>query len=140
MTSCRARPRPGPGRGPDRDRHRPAGRATARRAGVLVARRGRPVPADVVLDLVWGEPDRTHARRRHTVVARLRRQFGDGLVRTTDAGYVVPVDVGLDAERFTALASEGAEEAGPDGEVGRCREAVALWSGGTADAGVATTW
>ena len=101
---------------------------------LLVARRGRPVPAEVVLDLVWGDAATALTPAAvHTVVARLRRQFGDGLVRTTDAGYVVPVDVGLDAERFTALATEGSEEGD---EVGRCREAVALWSGGTAYAGV----
>ena len=100
---------------------------------LLVARRGRPVPAEVVLDLVWGDAATALTPAAvHTVVARLRRQFGDGLVRTTDAGYVVPVDVGLDAERFTALAAEGSEE----DEIGRCREAVALWSGGTAYAGV----
>ena len=109
-----------------------SGRATCWR--VLVARRGRPVPAEVVLDLVWGDAATALTPAAvHTVVARLRRQFGDGLVRTTDAGYVVPVDVGLDAERFTALAAEGSEG---DDEVGRCREAVALWSGGTAYAGV----
>ena len=101
---------------------------------LLVARRGRPVPAEVVLDLVWGDAATALTPAAvHTVVARLRRQFGDGLVRTTDAGYVVPVDVGLDAERFTALATEGSEG---DDEIGRCREAVALWSGGTAYAGV----
>ena len=101
---------------------------------VLVARRGRPVPAEVVLDLVWGDAATALTPAAvHTVVARLRRQFGDGLVRTTDAGYVVPVDVGLDAERFTALAAEASD--GVD-EVGRCREAIALWSGGTAYAGV----
>ena len=101
---------------------------------LLVARRGRPVPAEVVLDLVWGDAATALTPAAvHTVVARLRRQFGDGLVRTTDAGYVVPVEVGLDAERFTALATEGSEG---DEEIGRCREAVALWSGGTAYAGV----
>jgi predicted ATPase/DNA-binding SARP family transcriptional activator len=101
---------------------------------VLVARRGRPVPAEVVLDLVWGDAATALTTAAvHTVVARLRRQFGEGLVRTTDAGYVVPVDVGLDAERFTALAADAAEEGD---EIGRCREALALWSGGTAYAGV----
>ena len=104
---------------------------------VLVARRGRPVPAEVVLDLVWGDAATALTSAAvHTVVARLRRQLGDDLVRTTDAGYVVPVDVGLDAERFAALAAGESDGAGGGDEVGRCREAVALWSGGTAYAGV----
>ena len=101
---------------------------------VLVARRGRPVPAEVLLDLVWDQTAGALTPAAvHTVVARLRRQFGDDLVRTSDAGYLVPVEVGLDAERFTALAGDASSG---DGAVPRCREALALWTGGTAYAGV----
>ena len=108
---------------------------------VLVARRGRPVPAEVVLDLVWGDAATALTPAAvHTVVARLRRQFGDGLVRTTDAGYVVPVDVGLDAERFTALASEGAEEAGRTGRSGAAGRRSRCGPGGRPTPGSATTW
>ena len=105
---------------------------------LLVARRGRPVPAEVVLDLVWGDAATALTPAAvHTVVARLRRQFGDGLVRTTDAGYVVPVDVGLDAERFTALAAEGSEEDERSGAAGRRSR---CGPGGRRTPGCATTW
>ena len=105
---------------------------------VLVTRRGRPVPAEVLLDLVWDDaaPALTPATV-HTVVARLRRQFGDDLVRTTDAGYVVPLDVGLDAERFSALAGDGRPA------TARCRAAGRRWRFGPGrrrTAGCATTW
>jgi predicted ATPase/DNA-binding SARP family transcriptional activator len=97
---------------------------------VLVARRGRPVPAETVHDLVWGDAEVAPAAV-HTVVARLRRQFGAGLVLTTDAGYLVPSDVLVDADPFAELVSAASGD-----EVSRRREALEMWSGGTAYAGV----
>ncbi|WP_243060735.1 BTAD domain-containing putative transcriptional regulator [Nocardioides sp. SR21] len=98
---------------------------------VLLSRRGRPVPAEVLLDLVWGE-DAPSVSVVHTVVARLRRQHGAGLVHTTDAGYLVPPDVQVDADRFVELATSPRTE----DRVERLREAVGLWTGSAAYAGV----
>ncbi len=75
----------------------------------------------------------------HTVVARLRRQLGDEVVITSDAGYLLPSTVSLDADRFTELAvavhEHGADEDWPT-RAARCREALALWAGPTAYDGV----
>ncbi len=75
----------------------------------------------------------------HTVVARLRRRHGAGLVSTSDAGYLVPADVGTDAEVFVALASAAHDAVSTDDAAGRedlCRRALALWGGATAYEGV----
>lgn len=98
---------------------------------LLVARRGRPVPAETLLDLVWGE-DPPPVSVVHTAVARLRRQFGAALVSRTDLGYLLAADTEVDADRFLALAT------GPptDDRVARLREALALWAGPTAYDGV----
>ncbi|WP_377645620.1 BTAD domain-containing putative transcriptional regulator [Oryzobacter terrae] len=99
---------------------------------MLLARRGRAVPAEVLLDLVWGDDARRlTATTVHTVVARLRRHLGGDLVRTTDAGYLVPHDVATDADRFAGLVGSGA-----DGSASRLREALDLWVGDTAYEGV----
>lgn len=106
---------------------------------VLVARRGRPVPAETILELVWGgEAANLTVATVHTVVARLRRQFGPGLVRTTDAGYVVPPDVAIDADHFSELAA-AAHEAGlePSAREALCRRALELWIGTVTYDGVA---
>ena len=99
---------------------------------VLLARRGRAVPAEVLLELVWGDDARRlTATTVHTVVARLRRHLGGDLVRTTDAGYLVPHDVATDADTFAGLVASGADH-GASG----LREALDLWVGDTAYEGV----
>ncbi len=67
----------------------------------------------------------------HTVLARLRRQLGGDVVRTTDAGYLVPHDVSTDADAFTRLVAATGDH-GAD----RLREALDLWVGDTAYDGV----
>lgn len=70
---------------------------------VLVQRRGRPVPPDVLLDLVWGDdtPRADGVGVVHTVVARLRRQFGSELIATHDSGYVVTGRIRIDEDEVT---------------------------------------
>ncbi|WP_370864975.1 BTAD domain-containing putative transcriptional regulator [Nocardioides agariphilus] len=104
---------------------------------VLVARRGRPVPAEVILDLVWGEAalGLTPATV-HTVVSRLRRQLGEQLVVTTDAGYLVPSEAGIDADRFAASVRETSPGEDPASRAARLREALGEWWGDTAYSGV----
>ena len=62
----------------------------------------------------------------HTVVARLRRRHGGALVRTTDAGYLVPLEVATDADP-----SRG-RRLGRRPRCERVREALELWVGDTA--------
>ncbi len=90
------------------------------------------MPAEVLLELVWGDDARRlTATTVHTVVARLRRHLGGDLVRTTDAGYLVPHDVATDADTFAGLVASGADH-GASG----LREALDLWVGDTAYEGV----
>lgn len=107
---------------------------------VLLSRRGRPLPAEVLLDLVWGDeaPGLT-AATVHTVVARLRRQLGDGLVETNHVGYLIPSAISTDADRLTELATaaQEAELAGRATEREElCRLALDLWQGSTPYDGV----
>ncbi len=67
----------------------------------------------------------------HTVLARLRRQLGSDVVRTTDAGYLVPHEVATDADAFTRLVASTT-----DPGANRLREALDLWVGDTAYEGV----
>lgn len=102
---------------------------------VLLSRRGRPVPAEVILDLVWPEDaHRLTTSTVHTVVARLRRQLGSSLVHTGDLGYFVPGEVSIDADRFSELASAAHESGLAERAAEReqlCREALGLWRGPT---------
>jgi predicted ATPase/DNA-binding SARP family transcriptional activator len=107
---------------------------------VLLSRRGRPLPAEVILDLVWGdEAQGLTAAAVHTVVARLRRHLGEWLVETNHVGYLIPAGVTTDADRFTELATaaQEAELAGrPAEREALCRQALALWQGVTPYDGV----
>ncbi len=89
---------------------------------------------------MWGEDARRLTTSTvHTVVARLRRRHGPTLVSTSDAGYLVPVDVRTDADQFVALAGE-AHDAATNRDAAACedlcRRALALWSGDTAYEGL----
>ncbi len=96
---------------------------------VLVARRGRVVPADVLVDAMWGEdPPRTAAHTLHTHASRLRRAQGVPL-RAVDGGYRLELDDdGVDSARFDALV-DAAGPASPAYAVRLLEEALALWRG-----------
>ncbi|EAQ00227.1 putative transcriptional regulator [Janibacter sp. HTCC2649] len=101
-----------------------------------MARRGRPVPTETLLDLVWGDDSLGLTPTAvHTAVARLRRQTEADLVRTTDLGYAISHDVECDADVFSELVADtNALDAAL--RVDRLRAALALWSGPSAYAGV----
>lgn len=104
---------------------------------VLCARHGRPVAVDTLLDQVWGDEGLGMTGTAvHTVVARLRRRHGAGLVRTSPLGYLVPPEVLVDADRFTELALAAAEAGAAPGCEQLCRDALALWRGQPAYDGI----
>ena len=138
MTSCRcvSSARSGWGRR-TRPPYRPgaSGRATCSPSSGRPSR--RPVPAEVVLDLAGRRRRRLRRRRAHggrAPAPPVRRR----VVPHHDAGYVVPVDVGPDAERFTALAAAAREARTTTSW--RARTCAgggrALWSGATAYEGL----
>lgn len=98
---------------------------------VLVARRGRAVTTETLLDLVWGEEALgLTPTALHTAVARLRRQTAPDLIRSSDLGYVVPAEVPSDADAFSDRVIDTAATATTALErVDRLRSALDLWQG-----------
>ncbi len=116
-----------------------AGRRGRDLVAALATRRGQSVPAEVLLDRVWGDaatgPDVAVV---HTQVARLRRVLGPDALLTEPGGYRLAV-ASLDADDFEsgcALARRAALSGAVDEAVDRLRAALALWRGDLAYAGV----
>lgn len=93
---------------------------------------GSVVPADALVELLWGEdPPRTAAKALQTHISSLRRILGDGFVLTRGAGWVL-ADSEVDASRYKSAARLGREAAtaGDTSQaVARFEEALALWRG-----------
>jgi len=54
---------------------------------MLGLRSGSVVPADTLIELLWGnEPPRTAAKALQTHISSLRRSLGDGFVLTEGTG------------------------------------------------------
>src|SRR3954465_4359407 len=87
----------------------PAGKPRALLA-LLLVERGRVVPADGLVDRLWGErPPPTAAKIVQGYVSRLRRLLPPGLLETRAPGYVLRVGEGqLDLARFESLRREAA--------------------------------
>ena len=93
---------------------------------------GAVVPAETLVELLWGEdPPRTAGKALQTHISGLRRALGDGFVHTQGAGWVVST-ADVDAVRFATAARLGHEamacEAAPQA-VSCFDEALALWRG-----------
>lgn len=98
---------------------------------ILLQRRGFPVPADVLFELVADGAGSTPGVV-HTWVARLRRQGGPGLVGRGPTGYLVPADLRTDADDFVdaAAAAGRLAAAGASREAEEAyRAALRRWSG-----------
>src|SRR6476619_4917200 len=71
---------------------------------VLLQRRGRPVTAEVLLDLVWGDDaGGLTAAVVHTVIARLRRHLGPASVVLREGGYLLDPGAATDEDVFLEL-------------------------------------
>lgn len=93
---------------------------------------GSVVPADTLVELLWGEePPRTAAKALQTHISSLRRTLGEGFVLTQGVGWVL-ADSEVDATRYRSAARLGraAATAGDISQaVARFEEALALWRG-----------
>lgn len=99
---------------------------------VLLLRRGTPVTAEVLLDLI-GDGTGSSAGVVHTWVARLRRQCGPDVVRRTPGGYLVPSDLRTDADDFTEAVDRArrvAADGSADDVIAALRDALDRWRGG----------
>ncbi|GAA2435447.1 BTAD domain-containing putative transcriptional regulator [Actinomadura vinacea] len=103
----------------------------------LLLHEGRPVPADRLIDDLWGEePPGNPPAALSAKVSQLRRILEDaepgarGLVATRPAGYLLEiVPEWLDAHRFQAIAARARETADPAARAGLLAEALDLWRG-----------
>ncbi|MPY64501.1 AfsR/SARP family transcriptional regulator [Streptomyces spongiae] len=104
---------------------------------VLLLRAGQVVPADTLVDAIWGEePPDTARALVQSYVSALRRALPEGAgeaIETRSPGYVLEPGAGrVDVVRFEALTGEG-RRAAADGDhraaARALREALALWRG-----------
>jgi predicted ATPase/DNA-binding SARP family transcriptional activator/tetratricopeptide (TPR) repeat protein len=107
----------------------PGGRRRAVLAALLV-RAGQPVSADALVEAAWGDELPADPRSAlQTVLSRLRRVLGGGVVRAGPAGYMIdPGPGGVDAGRFEALRAQAAGAPATQA-AGLLDEALALWRG-----------
>ncbi|WP_374024430.1 BTAD domain-containing putative transcriptional regulator [Mycobacterium sp. HNNTM2301] len=93
---------------------------------------GSVVPADTLIELLWGDdPPRTAAKAVQTHISSLRRALGDGFVLTQGAGWSL-ADSEVDASRYKSaarLARDAAAAGDTSQAVVRFQEALALWRG-----------
>ncbi|EWM14705.1 regulatory protein AfsR [Kutzneria sp. 744] len=121
-----------------------SGRKPRALLAVLALSAGRVVPADTLIDVLWGENPPGSARAGlHSYVSTLRRTLGEGTIQRRPAGYeltVPPTDV--DVHEFAALVTQARQDlaAGRFGVAERGLEAaLALWRG-TPLGGVSGEW
>ena len=99
----------------------------------LLVRANEVVPADTLIEEVWGDDPPDKARNTlQTYVSNLRRSLGNGRLRGRSPGYILVVDPPeLDAARFNALVREAkrAMSTDPAEAVATLEAALALWRG-----------
>ncbi|MGN6245467.1 MAG: BTAD domain-containing putative transcriptional regulator, partial [Motilibacteraceae bacterium] len=107
--------------------------------GVLLVAHGAVVPAERIIDAVYGEqPPPRAAAALQSYVSHLRRRLEpgrtarsrDSVIVSIGAGYALrlPEDA-VDAWRFERLIERAHGEADPQVQAGLLREALALWHG-----------
>ncbi|MEV0144865.1 MULTISPECIES: tetratricopeptide repeat protein [unclassified Nonomuraea] len=98
---------------------------------VLLIRAGRPLPAERLVDELWGaEPPRSADGTLHSLLSRLRGKGLTGLVREPGGYRLEPAGATLDArvfERHAVRARELAGEGRLERAAGLFREALGLW-------------
>nr|WP_233213342.1 BTAD domain-containing putative transcriptional regulator [Mycobacterium sp. QGD 101] len=93
---------------------------------------GSVVPADVLVELLWGDdPPRTAEKALQTHISSLRHALGDGFVLTEGAGWRLSTTE-VDASRYRLVAKLGRDAlaAGDTSQaVAHFEEALTLWRG-----------
>ena len=97
----------------------------------LILRANRVVPADLLIDGLWGEQPPESARNTlQTYVYRLRKVLGDGRLEGRDGGYLLAAADGeIDAARFETLMKQGKAQVASDpaSAAAILSEALSLW-------------
>ena len=98
----------------------------------LIVRVNELVPADVLIDQVWGEEPPEAARATlHGYISHLRKALGGNRIEGRAPGYVLhATEDELDSARFERLLREARLTNGSPGRAGSIlREALRLWTG-----------
>ncbi len=99
----------------------------------LILQANRTVPAERLIDDLWGEdPPDTAGNTLQSYVSRLRKVLGDGRIEGRGRGYVLSVaPEEIDASRFESLVKRGKASSGsdPSGAAATLAEALDLWRG-----------
>ncbi|MEU6390326.1 BTAD domain-containing putative transcriptional regulator [Streptomyces sp. NPDC046939] len=101
---------------------------------VLALHPGRPVPATVLVDEVWGsEPPADAPGALQALVGRLRRALGPGAIASGEGGYRLAAGAeDVDLFRFERLTADGARafaDGDPVKAADALEEALDLWRG-----------
>jgi DNA-binding SARP family transcriptional activator/tetratricopeptide (TPR) repeat protein len=120
----------------DREVRVPAGRVRALLT-MLLLNANRAVSVDELVERLWPQAPPAHPRAAvQTVVRRLRRALGDGVVRTEADGYSIAAGPGeLDLEEFRWLVARACAAGDAEERAALLRVAVGLWRGDPAHAG-----
>jgi serine/threonine protein kinase len=99
----------------------------------LILRANRRVPADLLIDGLWGEePPETAKNTLQTYVYRLRQLLGEDRIGTGVGGYVLRAEPEeIDAARFEAMVRAGKAQlqTDPSKAAAALSEALTLWRG-----------
>ena len=100
-------------------------------ASLLAVRAGEVVPADVLIEELWGgRPPRTAREALHNNISQLRSKLGGDAIEWREPGYVLHIDPeGLDLFRFDRLVEEARQTASPEERAAKLTAALALWRG-----------
>ena len=92
---------------------------------LLALQRGRPVSADRLIDLLWGDGQAANpANALQAQIGQLRRTLGPAAILTTEAGYALAAGPGeVDVARFEQLVAKGRRLAA-GGELGPASAAL----------------
>jgi DNA-binding SARP family transcriptional activator/tetratricopeptide (TPR) repeat protein len=103
---------------------------------VLLLEARRVMTAAQLAAAVWGDPPPVaHEARIRSLISELRRAFaaaGSEVIVTRPAGYLLPGELRLDLDRFTAIVAEARDAAArgnPQSAVASYDEALGLWHG-----------
>lgn len=107
--------------------------------GCLLAREGRPVAADLLIDALWGDrPPARAANALQVKVSALRRALGRERVLLRAPGYLLAMGEGeSDASRFRALVARAGGVSDARERARLLAEGLGLWRGEDAYADVA---
>ena len=85
---------------------------------LLALRRGQPVSADRLIDVLWGDGQAANpANALQAQIGQLRRTLGPAAILTTEAGYALAAGPGeVDVVRFEQLVAKG-QRLAADGEL-----------------------